>query len=207
MRSSTAVHALAAALREEVLSGRLAPGQPLREERLAARFEVSRHTVRAALASLAAERLLVAEPYRGVRVSDFDEVQVRELQQLRTALECEAARLALDAGGLPSSEVDRAIDRLAEAERRGSDWIDVERAHAAVHQAIVDAAGSRRLSDTYRTLEGELALLLLHTRTVFSSRDLAEEHRVLLREVEALGPEAIRSHIAESTTELLRSRA
>jgi len=201
-QSRTTADLVAAALREEVLGGGFEPGQPLREERVAARFGVSRHTVRSAFASLAAERLLTAEPFHGVRVSTFDEAQVTGLQQLRTALECEAVRIAGERG-LDRADVERAIDRLADAERRDGEWIEVERAHAAVHQAIVDAAGSRRLSDTYRTLEGELALLLLHTRALFSNRDLADEHRALLTRIDLIGPEAIREHIAESTRHLL----
>jgi DNA-binding GntR family transcriptional regulator len=202
----TAVASLAAALRDEVLSGRLAPGLPLREERIAERFGVSRHTVRSALAALAAERLLTAEPYRGVRVSAFDDVQLVELQQLRTALEGEAVRIALERGSLERPPIEAAIARLAEVERAGRDWLQVERAHAAVHQALVDAAGSRRLSATHRTLEGELALLLLHTRTTFAERDLAADHRALLVRIEAEGPDAVREHIAESTRALLLAR-
>lgn len=190
-----------------MLSGRRGPGQPLREEQLAARFGVSRHTVRSALALLVAERLLTAEAYRGVRVSTFDTDQLLELQQLRTALECEAVHVATAGGPVDRSGIVPAIDRLAEVEAAARDWVAVERAHAQVHQAIVDSARSTRLSAAYRTLEGELALLLLHTRGTYSSRDLAHEHRELLDAIDSSGPTAIRSHIAESTRSLLEHRA
>ena len=48
--------ALADALRASILSGELGLDAPLREERLAAEHAASRHTVRAALQALAAER-------------------------------------------------------------------------------------------------------------------------------------------------------
>lgn len=42
--------------------------------------------------------------------------------------------------------------------------VEIPTAALRVHQAIVDTANSRRLSDTYQTLKGELALLLLRAR-------------------------------------------
>ena len=51
------VDALANALRSRILSGDLAPGAPLRETVLSDAYEVSRHTLRAALRVLASEGL------------------------------------------------------------------------------------------------------------------------------------------------------
>ena len=90
----TAVERATAMLRDEILSGRLGPDDPLREESLASRLGVSRHTIRAAFQRLVTERLAVAEPYRGVRVTSFDDAQLTALQQLRAALEVEAVRIA-----------------------------------------------------------------------------------------------------------------
>ena len=57
---ATAAEQLAHDLRHDVLTGALPPGQPLREEDLAAATGHSRHTVRTALALLVAGRLAVA---------------------------------------------------------------------------------------------------------------------------------------------------
>ncbi|MCO7222507.1 GntR family transcriptional regulator, partial [Klenkia sp. PcliD-1-E] len=86
----TAVDRLADDLRRQVLAGVLPAGRAVREEELAAATGASRHTVRAALARLADERLLVAEPYRGVRVTAFADDDVVGLQELRGALESAA---------------------------------------------------------------------------------------------------------------------
>jgi len=90
---TTAVDAVAAELRAAVLAGRPAPGERLREEALAATYQVARHTLRAALRVLAAERLVVVEPHRGARVAHLDGDELGALFELRTALEVEAARL------------------------------------------------------------------------------------------------------------------
>ena len=117
--SATAVARVAAAVRAGILSGALAPGAPLREEAAAAEYGVSRHTVRAAFQRLVAERLAVAEAYRGVRVASFDRAHVIALQQLRAALEVEAVRIAGERFGSAWPEealapAREALDRLAE---------------------------------------------------------------------------------------------
>jgi DNA-binding GntR family transcriptional regulator len=206
------VERLADALRSEILGGLLIPGQPLREEELADRHGLSRHTVRAALAQLVGERLAVSQPYRGTRVTVFDDSQVVALQDLRRALESEAVRIvnARHDGGtwteLELQPIVAAIDRLEDLERAvPADWIEVERAHADVHLALVEAADSARISESYRALGAEVALLLLHTRPAYENRRLADEHRAFLREVQLRGPDAVRDHLAESTA-LLRDR-
>jgi DNA-binding GntR family transcriptional regulator len=56
-------------LREEILSGRLAEGNPLREIPLAERFRTSRGPIRDAILQLTQEGLLVSEPNRGAKVA------------------------------------------------------------------------------------------------------------------------------------------
>lgn len=88
----TAVESVVEALRDEILDGRLDAGEPLRETGLAERFGVNRHTIRAALQALAAERLVSFEAYRGARVRAFSDADVLALMEYRTAIEVEAAR-------------------------------------------------------------------------------------------------------------------
>jgi DNA-binding GntR family transcriptional regulator len=198
-----AVERIAETLRDEILSGALEAGMPMREEPLAERFGASRHTVRSALGMLTAERLATAEAYRGVRVTRLDDQQVRDLQQVRGAIETEVVT-ALEGADL--GRVRRAITVLEETERADRPWLEVERAHAAVHQALVDTAGNRRLSDIYRQLEGELSLLLLHSREAFAGRDLAREHRDWLDDLSTRGPVAVREHLDRSMHDVLMCR-
>jgi len=195
---------VADAVRSGILSGDLAPGTPLREEELSATNGVSRHTARTALARLTAERLVTAEPYRGVRVSLLDDEALIALQQLRCALETEALRIVRDRGIHPL-DVDAALDDLAAAESSG-DWPATLDAHARVHLALVDAAGSPRIAEEYRRLDGEMHLLLTHVRPAYAPGALAAEHRAYV--ATALGnPEhAVRAHLDHSTRAILDSR-
>ncbi|MET0353000.1 MAG: GntR family transcriptional regulator, partial [Plantibacter flavus] len=111
----TAVDAVADALREDILDGRLGADEPLRETALTDRFGVNRHTVRAALQALAAERLVTFEPYRGARVRAFSDAEVLALMEYRTAIEAEAVRLLRarsEQGSNPPASVVGANDTL-----------------------------------------------------------------------------------------------
>lgn len=195
---------VADAVRAGILSGELAPGTPLREEELSATHGVSRHTARTALTRLAAERLVVAEPYRGVRVSLLDDDALIALQQLRCALETEAVRIVRDRGIRPP-DLDGALDALAEAEASG-DWPATLQAHARVHLALVDAAGSPRIAEEYRRLDSEMHLLLTHVRPAYEPGALTAEHRAYADAALADPARAVRAHLDHSTRAILDGR-
>ncbi|MCJ1706488.1 GntR family transcriptional regulator [Microbacterium sp. VKM Ac-2923] len=195
---------LADTIRAAILSGDLAPGTPLREEDLSATHGVSRHTARTALARLTAERLATAEPYRGVRVSLLDDDALIALQQLRCALETEALRIVRDRGIRPP-DIDDALDALDVAEASG-DWPATLAAHARVHLALVDAAGSPRIAEAYRRLDFEMRLLLSHVRPAYFPGALTAEHHTYVEQALADPEHAVRAHLDHSTRSILDSR-
>ena len=199
-QAATAVDRVADAVRAEILTGALPADAPLREEAAAARYGVSRHTVRAAFQRLVAERLAVAMPYRGVRVASFDRETIIALQQLRAALEVEAVRIAGERFGREWPErvlgpARDALDRLAAS----ADWLEAERVHAEFHHALVAASGSPRIIEAHAALGAELLLFLLHVRPHYTLESLVAEHRALLDEVQSRGPDALRDHLEHST--------
>lgn len=203
-----AVDRVAGSIRAEILSGGLGAGSPVRETAAAERYGVSRHTVRAALQQLAAERLVVIEPYRGARVARFGPDEIRALQELRAAVEVEAVRLAHERAGAdwPADAVRRAegalarLDELAvdEAAGREVDWLEVERVHLEFHRALVSASGSPRIIETHDALGGEMLLFLLRVRPHYTPAALAAEHRALLDDARARGGDAVRAHLEHS---------
>lgn len=204
----TAAALLTEALRSRILRGEMAPGMPLREEELADHYGVSRHTVRSALATLGSERLVQIVPYRGACVMELDDDALMALQDLRGALESEAVRLLRASHGQrwPASvlaPIRAALRRLAAADAAG-DWQRTTLAHAAVHLAIVTAAGSPRITQAYAQLDSEVLLLLNHIRPEYPTGRLAAEHERDLRAVQRRGGAAVRTHLARSTG-LIRS--
>jgi DNA-binding GntR family transcriptional regulator len=204
MTRATGADRLADELREQVLSGSLVPGTPMREEGIADQHGLSRHTVRRALERLVAERLLVSEPYRGVRVTSFTDDDVIALQQLRTALESEAVRLLrLEHGPAWPAEVvaplRAAVDRMAVPEA-------VEEAHADFHRLLVGAAGSARITEEYTRLDAEMLLFLRQLRFHYDAPTLYREHGAYLADVQRMGERAVRDHVSHSTGMLLAAR-
>jgi DNA-binding GntR family transcriptional regulator len=196
----SAVDALVLVLRERIVDGGLAPGERLVERELVERYDVARHTLRAALRVLQAEGLVVIEPNRGARVASLDPAALHDLFALRLALEREAAALALAAhdGHLPPA-VHAAAERLdAVAGRRRAAWADVAEAHNDVHRALVHAAAAPRISRAYDALETEMRLFVTQLRPAWTRERLGPDHLQLLADIERDGPDVLREHMAEA---------
>jgi DNA-binding GntR family transcriptional regulator len=200
------VDALAAALRREILDGERPGGTRLVERELCAAFGVARHTLRAALRSLAGEGLVHLEPHRGAAVARLDAEQVRWLYELRAALELEAAHLGLERHGgvLPGS----VHDALAELQHACAGprpaWSEVTDAHQALHAAIVAAADSPRIAAAHAALAGEMRLFLLQLKPLFTAAGIAEDHAALVVRLERDGPGELRRHLHAAAETLTR---
>ncbi|WP_285026456.1 GntR family transcriptional regulator [Plantibacter sp. ME-Dv--P-122b] len=207
----TAVDAVADALREDILDGRLGADEPLRETALTARFGVNRHTVRAALQALAAERLVTFEAYRGARVRSFSDADVFALMEYRTAIEAEAVRL-LRTRAEPSSPPPASIIAANDSLRRicidrPGDHRAIEVAHAELHHTIVAAARSPRLSEAHAGLLAELGLFMVQLRSVLPPEELIDQHDRLIHALSGDQGEAeLRAHLAHSAEQLIALR-
>lgn len=82
-------------LREEIISGNIAPGTKLTINQIAKQYNVSQMPVRQAFQSLEAERLIEILPYKGARVLELDVNFVKDIFELRSGLECLMARLSM----------------------------------------------------------------------------------------------------------------
>jgi DNA-binding GntR family transcriptional regulator len=196
---TTTVATLTARLRDRILNGDLAPGTRLIERAIVEEYDVARVTVRSALAQLGAEGLVVNEAHRGARVATLDGRSLRDLFALRTALEVEAARIALaERPRELDAELGEAVDVLTRVCRaKRVVWRRVVDAHEEVHRALVDAAHSPRIAAAHRALAGELRLFVVALRPVWSPEEMVAHHEKLRRELQTDGPEAVRRHLSE----------
>ncbi len=201
------VDALVAALRQRILDGDLPAGARLVERELTETYVVARHTLRAALRQLAVDGLVELIPNRGAQVAAPRADAIAELFELRTALEMEAAHLALerDRDGL-QQRLDASAAALRKiCARRRPAWSDVVDGHAAVHHAIVDSAHSARIASAYAALDGEMRLFLIALRPVWTVERMAEHHEQLARDLPRRGPAALRAHLADGAASVLRT--
>ena len=182
---------VAALLRDEVLDGLVAPGSRLREEEIAVRFDVGRHTVRAALRLLADRGLIVHERNRGATVPPLSRERIDELFGFRTVIELGSLRMALARGAdlTPVEDAVRALEALPD----GTSWRELTEVHGHIHHAIVAASGNKHLLTTYERCEDEMRVLLAVLRPDFTAGRLAALHRHLLDQLRIGGDVAVRA--------------
>ncbi|MEU6424843.1 GntR family transcriptional regulator [Microbispora sp. NPDC046973] len=196
LRPVSTVEALAAALRERVLSGDIEPGAALPEQELSARYGVARPTVREALALLVHEGLLRRERNRSAYVPVITSADLADLMYVRAPLE---ELMAQAVAGRRVTAAEEALDRLSGLPP-GAPWAAVVAEHMALHEALVAATGSPRLERLYATLAAETRLGLVGLRHAYEApHELAAEHAALLRVI-AEGPadaavRAVREHL------------
>lgn len=120
-------------LRQSLDRGRWSPGEPLRQEEIAAELGVSRVPVREAFFQLQAEGLVQVVPNKGVYVRTVSAENLRELFQLRRLLECDVLAAAVPlhtAATLNRLEtVQAALDKASAV----ADWIAGDR---EFHEAL-----------------------------------------------------------------------
>jgi DNA-binding GntR family transcriptional regulator len=96
-------------VRERILSGRLGPGQPVRQDALAFDLGVSKIPLREALTRLEHDGLITANPRRGYEVKPMTAAEAEEVFDLRLSVEPAAAAL----GARHADDADRAAARMA----------------------------------------------------------------------------------------------
>jgi DNA-binding GntR family transcriptional regulator len=132
-------------LREAIILGELVPGAPLRLEDLARSLGMSISPIREAVRQLEALGLAEHVPHHGAKVVALDVDDLRELFEVRLALETLAVRGAARRFREDDAAKGRVtLEAYADA-RRGHDVREAMRAHAAFHFTLYEAARSQWL--------------------------------------------------------------
>jgi DNA-binding GntR family transcriptional regulator len=153
------------AVRNEILRGRLRPGTPLSRRRLASELGMSVIPVSEALRRLEGEGLVESRPRAGTRVRVPGPEDVRELYELREALETQSARLFAErATGAQRLELKRLAEhldvlfsRLAASGEDDAFGFVVNSHHVELHMRIAEYAQSAVLK---RMIERNHVLVL-----------------------------------------------
>ncbi len=129
-------------LREAIVLGELVPGTPLRLEDLAASLGMSISPIREAVRQLEALGLAEHVPHHGAKVVALDVDELRDLFQVRLALETMAVRKAAERfGDDDRAAAGRLLEQCVDARARG-DVRRAMRAHTDFHFALYAASGS-----------------------------------------------------------------
>jgi DNA-binding GntR family transcriptional regulator len=83
-------------IKDMIISNEFMPGEMLIERNLCERLSISRTPIRAALAQLANERLVLFQPGRGMAIAPFDRNDVLDIYELREVLDVLAIKLFMN---------------------------------------------------------------------------------------------------------------
>ena len=138
---------------DAIAEGILPPGHRLTQEELAERLSVSRQPVSHALQLLKRQGLVVEHGRRGLSVAPIEASRMRDLYQLRAAIDGLASRLAaerIERGEATPSETDRLREHLGAGKALAPDapiheWIEND---VAFHQSIYRLSGNLAIAET-----------------------------------------------------------
>ena len=179
-RYKTAQAMVAEGLREAILRGVVAGGEPIRQEDVAEQFGVSRGPVREALRQLQGEGLVELRDHRGAVVSELSAEEVTELSDIRIALETLAIRLAVPL--MTEEDLRRAeeiLDRADDAPDLADRWGEF---NWEFHSALYAPARRPRLMDMMEAMHSNFERYLRVYVLAFDYEERGQrEHRQILR--------------------------
>lgn len=196
-------------IREEILSGGFVQGERLVEASIAQELGVSRGPVREAFKLLRAEGLVKEEPHRGTFVVRLTGTDVREIYNLRAALEARAAREVAERGrSADLRTMRRLLDRLLQAAESG-DVSLVSQADLAFHEGICQLTGNRRLHEVFTRHVPVLSNLMKLDEFIYHTLDdVAVEHEPLVAALEvgdsALAGARFEGHVDRARDQVVR---
>ncbi len=185
-------------IRSAIQSGRLKPGERLREVELAESIGLSRTPVREALARLVSEGLVIHDASRGIMVAELDYGMVTELYYMREVLEGTAARLTAQ----HASDVELSIleDLCRQYESAIGDDAAIAVSNRRFHETLYRCSHNRYLINMLTVLHDSLALLGPSTLSnAQRANETLREHEAVVAAIRNRDPDAAelaqRAHI------------
>jgi len=170
-----------AALREAIVSGRMQPGDPIVESRVARQLGVGQPLVREALLDLEHQGFVQRVPYRGTSVTKLGPDEIDQIQRLRTELESLAIEWARARACAEDVSALRALVEEMRQAARASDLGRFNDCDLELHRRIWQLSGNKYLEDTL-----ERAVVPLLTFFYLRSGRIGKLHVESVRHHEAL---------------------
>jgi DNA-binding GntR family transcriptional regulator len=176
---------VASSLRRAILEGVFQPGERLVERQIAEQFQISKTPVREALQELKRRGLVTSRTHRGTEVRTVDARMVREIYQVRIALEPEAIRHAVPChDDETKAALKTTLERAADAGRRG-DLVELIFINRELHALLLEPCPNQMLKDLIEELSDQVALIAVSGwRTRPSWVDEGEQHTQIVDAVE-----------------------
>jgi DNA-binding GntR family transcriptional regulator len=197
------------ALWNGIVGGRIGSGTQLRPDTIAGELDISTTPVREALHRMEGDGLVVKLPYRGWFVREFTEQEVRELYEMRAALECFSVRRACER--ITGDELTwlRQHQSVGEAALKVGDMDAYQIYNRDLHTAIMEAARNTYLASAMGQLNLQSQVLMARTIRLAGRPSRAiEEHRELIeliaRRQDKAAQKLMERHILSALEDIVR---
>lgn len=181
-------------LRTAITSGELSADEQIRQEQIAAEYNVSRMPVREAFRQLEAEGLLVVLPGRGTFVNRLSDEEIHEICDMRILLECDAIQRAVPRLTPPILlDAETLLQKLSWAE----DAQTFGQLDSAFHEVLYAPTQRQRQLNLIRTLRNQMNHFLYLSTPIETYRTQAiAEHKDILAACQAGNVEAAAAALA-----------
>lgn len=188
-------------IRRLILDGTYRPGEKIKEAQMAKNLGISRSPVREAVMNLASEGLIELHPQRGAFVRTLDAREVRELFEVREALEVRAVRLA--ARRTENADLESVRGLLEETGRALREDDAIYPSDLDFHVGLAGLSKNETLSGYVSKVNTQLRLARVRSSAAPGRSHRAyEEHLAVVEAVAAGDPEkaeqALRAHLANA---------
>ena len=189
-------------LLDDIMSGRVNPGDRLVESQIAKRMGISQSPVREALRDLVAMRFVEVVPHKGASVRALNNREVIEVYPVRASLEELAGHLAVKRAAACLDDLERAVDKMGRA-FRDRDARTMAHWDVSFHRTILEASENRTLIETWSSLmiEARTFLTLKKLMVERPELDLTPWHRPIIEAIRGGDPERcgfeMRKHVEE----------
>ena len=190
------------ALRDDIVTMALKPGDVISESDIAGRYGVSRQPVREAFIRLAQQGLLLIRPKRATVVKKISPEGVRQSRFIRESIEVEIIRRL---AGHPAADTGAVLGELIAEQEAASHANDSRRFHTLdelFHRSLARLAGVEYAWQLIDDHKMQLDRVRYLTLGVSSSQRAIGEHKVIVAAVSAgdvAGAEAaMRAHLARA---------
>ena len=178
-------------LRKAILTGELKPGERLMEIHLANRLGVSRTPIREAIRKLELEGLVTMLPRRGAEVAQITEKSLKDVLEVRRALDALCAELACDRISEEGMEDLKEACAQFEKATKSKDATVIAKADVALHDIIVAATGNQRLVQLVNNLAEQMyRYRFVYIKDESQHERLIEEHRMIYESIRKKDKEA-----------------
>lgn len=196
-------------LRKAILTGELKPGERLMEIHLANQLGVSRTPIREAIRKLELEGLVIMIPRRGAEVAQITEKNLKDVLEVRRALDALCAELACDRiTEEEKRQLKKACNEFEKATATG-DATTIAEADVALHDIIVAATGNQRLIQLVNNLSEQMYRYRFeYIKDEDKHNHLVEEHRMIydsiVRHDKEAAAKAAKLHIDNQEKSIIR---